>query len=208
MRWAYIAIITPASIVIPLAVGIVRYRRLWPSCRPVLLYLLVAGLVNGMASVLAFNRIKKMTLLHVFVVLEFLLLAWFYRLILTGRTHAAAGWLCFFFPLLAAANALFLQDIHTNPTLTRSLEAFLISAFAVSWFFRSPPDDTTGRNEAESLFWINSGVFLYFAGAFFLFLFTRTLLHKPGEVLVWRIHATLVLLMYLLITIGFFKSKR
>jgi hypothetical protein len=78
---------------------------------------------------------------------------------------------------------------------------------AIAWFFKLPPPGEV-QAKHETLFLVNTALLLYFAGAFFLFMFARMLWYKPGDILIWRIHATLVLLMYLLFTAAFIRSKK
>jgi len=207
MRWLYISVIVPACVVIPIAIAFIRYRKLAFSLKPVVVYLLVAGITNLIASMLAHNSINNMPLLHLYTVVEFLLLAAFYRRIFESTLLKITNWMCIVFPLLCLLNALFVQSIYSNPTITRSAESFLISTLAVCWFFRMPETGKDAANLHEAQFPINTGILLYFAGAFFLFLFARMLQYKPGDIMIWRIHATLVLLMYLLFSAGFLRSK-
>ena len=59
--------------------------------------------------------------------------------------------------------------------------------------------------------WIVTGLMLYFAGAFFLFLLANYTLagaNRHARNIIWDAHATLVLIMYLLMAVGFMKCKK
>jgi hypothetical protein len=207
MRWLYITVIVPLAVLIPISVAIIRRRQLLRQIKPVFFYLLAAGITNFFASMMALRRMNNMPLLHLYTVAELLLLAVFYRRVFDGKGRKIVNWLCILFTTVCIANACFFQSIYTNPTITRSLESVILSGLAIAWFFKLPP---AGEVQAkhETLFLVNTALLLYFAGAFFLFMFARMLWYKPGDILIWRIHATLVLLMYLLFTAAFIRSKK
>jgi hypothetical protein len=64
---------------------------------------------------------------------------------------------------------------------------------------------------AQPDFYFNAGFFLYFSGAFMLFVFSNfiiTNLSLHGFLTIWTIHSSLVLLMYLLFSTAFLLCKK
>lgn len=206
MRFIYLAYIVPASIIIPLIAGWWRYRRLPGYARIILVYLVIAGIVNFLASAMAARHINNMPLLHIYTLVEFVLLALFYRMILEGHIKKFIPWLIGGFILLCILYATYLGNVKAPNTVPRSLESFIIGAFAVIFFFNQMPNDL---KNVESLIFFNAGLLLYFSGAFLLFLFTEVLMRdKPANNLAWIMHATLVLMMYLLFAAAFIRTKK
>lgn len=206
MRLIYLSIIVPASILIPFIAGVWRYRQLPGSARLVLAYLAVAGIVDVAASFMADRRINNMPLLHVYTVFEFIIILVFYYQLLTGKIKPAIKLLMALYVLLCIAYALFIGSIYQYNLLPRSLEGFIIGGLAMIFFFRQLNAET---RYPETVLWINAGLLLYFSGSFLLFLFFEVLIHnRAANNLAWVLHATLVLLMYILFAIGFLRAKK
>ncbi|HYC29801.1 MAG TPA: hypothetical protein VEB42_13305, partial [Chitinophagaceae bacterium] len=85
-------------------------------------------------------------------------------------------------------------------------EGFIIGGLAMIFFFRQLNADA---KYPETVLWINAGLLLYFSGSFLLFLFFEVLANnRSANNLAWVLHATLVLLMYILFAIGFIRAKK
>lgn len=206
MRLIYLSVIVPASILIPIIAGVWRYRQLPGSARLILAYLAVAGIVDVAASFMADRRINNMPLLHVYTVFEFIIILAFYYKLLTGKIRIVIKWMMAAFALLCVAYALFIGSIYQYNLLPRSTEGFIIGALAMIFFFRQLNADT---KYPETALWINAGLLLYFSGSFLLFLFFEVLANnRTVNNLAWVLHATLVLLMYILCTIGFIRTRK
>lgn len=206
MRLIYLAYIVPAAVCIPLIAGWWRYRRLPGYARLILAYLVIAGIVNVIASLLAVRRINNMPVLHIYTLVEFVLLAVFYKMTLEGKIKKFIPWLIGAFALLCIAYATYFGSIYAYNIIPRSLESFIIGGLAVIFFFTQMNTDI---RSIEPLLWINAGLLLYFSGSFLLFLFSEVL-SRAGTVnnLAWIMHATLVLLMYLLFAAAFIRTKK
>lgn len=204
----YLGVVVPASVIIPIVMGMFRYRYFSRGMKLFFTYLVMAGIVNAAASILAAKGINNMPLLHLFTVAEFVLLATFYRSIMEGRIRKIIIWLCMLFILASICNVIFFQNIFAYNTIIRSVEALIITGLAIIFFFRQLITEHIKKNNAH-LYWINAGVFLYFAADVLLFLFAKVLIETPKIYrLAWTIHASFVLLMYLLSTAGFLQVKK
>lgn len=206
MRLIYLAYIVPASVCVPLLAGLWRYRRLPGYAKVILAYLAIAGIVNVIASLMAVKRVNNMPVLHIYTLVEFVLLAMFYKMILHGKIKAIINWLIPGFALLCIAYATFLGNIYAHNIIPRSLESFMIGALAVSFFFTQM---STDLRTIEPLLWMNAGLLLYFSASFLLFLFSDVLA-RAGTVnnIAWVMHATFVLLMYLLFAAAFIRTNK
>jgi hypothetical protein len=206
MRFIYLAFIVPASVCIPLLAGSWRYRRLPGYARIVLAYLAIAGIVNVLASVMAAKRVNNMPLLHIYTFIEFVLLALFYKAILEGKIKRVINWLIAVFALVCVAYASFAGNIYAHNIIPRSLESFIIGSLAIIFLFRQM---NVPARHTETVHWINTGLLLYFSGSFLLFLFSEVLARdRAVNNIAWVMHATLVLLMYLLFAIAFIRTRK
>ncbi|MCB2379466.1 hypothetical protein LGH70_17850 [Hymenobacter sp. BT635] len=200
----YVGIFLPASVLIPLSIG--AYRRVYaqPELRAVFLYLLVAGATNILAKLLGEARLNNLPLLHIYTIVEFLLLLSYYGKILRHPVLGRAlGWLSIAFPVAAVLNFLLVQDIFTFNSYPRSVAAVVVVALAVFYFFaeeaRKGPHGQANR-------WINFGLLQYFGSSIFMFAFSNVLYQhasRQGQFIIGLFHATLVLIMYILFSFGF-----
>lgn len=115
------------------------------------------------------------------------------------------------FVMLCIANALYLQDIHTYNSYTRSVEAIVCILFSLNYFAKLASDPETGNVIRLSDFYANTGIFLYYSGAFILFVFSNFIITKlslNNFLIIWNIHAALILLMYQGIAVSFLLCKK
>src|ERR1700750_1034980 len=109
-KFIYMGLIVPASVLIPISFAATRYKRI---DRPLLLifyYLLLDGFVDLLALVLADARINNLPLLHLFTILEFLLLSFFYiKILKEPLAHTIIKFLMVIFPLICVINFIFFQ---------------------------------------------------------------------------------------------------
>ncbi|HEY0271806.1 MAG TPA: hypothetical protein VGC22_01420 [Chitinophaga sp.] len=208
----YTGIIVPLSVLLPLAAGIARYKALPKALRIIFFYLWVDGLVNLVAILLADFHVNNLPVLHVFTILEWWCLAYFYRQVLNSapaKRILLYGMICF--PVICIINFTWFQSLLHFNTYTRPLETLLVMGCSLAYFAQTNDAATAWGQSAIN--WINTGILLYFSGALFIFSFSNlTVTHMSRKVasinvLVWNIHATLLLAMYLLFTIGFLKCR-
>jgi hypothetical protein len=212
MNTFFMGVIVPLSILLPLFFGFYNFRNIEPPAKKILWYLLVAGMVNLFVSVSAkVMHVNNLPLLHIFTAMEFYLLVLFYQqLFFAGQVPLMFRLIPFFFLITCIINAVFFQSIYTYNSYARSLEALGIMLLGVNYYAKIAANAGAGAVTASPYFWFNSGIFLYFSGAFMLFIFSNFIVtvSRQSFSVIWNIHAAFVLLMYLLFTIGFIKCKK
>jgi hypothetical protein len=97
-------------------------------------------------------------------------------------------------------------------TYTRPIEAIiLITLCAVYWWQENEADSDKSWGDIPNN-WFVTSIMLYFAGAFFMFLLANYLISpqavKKVKNVIMDTHASFVLIMYLLMTVGFLKCKK
>ena len=203
----YLGVIVPASTLIPITIGIIKYRRLVRRQRALLLYLCMAVTVNAIATI--YSHHNNLPLLHVYTMLEFILLVRYYVLVFSGRKTvpylvAAA----IIFPVFCVVNFLFIQSIYTYNSYTRPVEAIFLVLCSLLYFAAPETGEEPWADVPDN--WVNAGILLYFSGALAQFSFSNVLeATAPHSVimLILVLHATLVLIMYILFTISFYKCS-
>jgi hypothetical protein len=213
LPYLYQGIVVPASVSIPLVMALVKYRQAGKPLRIVLVYLIIAGITNGAAAVLAFRRINNLPLLHIYTIVELILLGLFFFEVFNNPV--VKKWVLvaiILFSLFCVINLSFFQSIFAFNTYPRSLEAIILIIFSALYFYKQ----TDGRgnlawwNERAET-WIVIGIVLYFSSALIQFSFSNIVSKKADfdtKMIIWNIHASLVLIMYLLFAAGFAKCKK
>lgn len=217
----YMGIIVPVSVIIPISVAIPKYTYGGQAMKIIFYFLLLDGAINLLSVILGLFNIHNLWLLHVDTVLEFLLLAWFYQQVLRETiVRKVIKYLMFIFPVLCVLNFLFLQNINHFNTNTKPAEALIIMACSLAFFAQTTDVENNIKWGANPLNWVNTGILLYFSGALFIFSFSNIAATHMAtatrmspqfydlNILIWNIHATLLLAMYVLFSIGFSKCRK
>jgi hypothetical protein len=209
----YTGIIVPASVLIPIGIATYKIKYANKSLKTIWYYLLMDGCSNIVASILADFHINNLPVLHIFTILELLILGYFYLSILKDKkARRVVKYVMVIFPLFCIINLIFFQSIYHFNTNARPVEALIIMACSLAYFAQINDEGTEWS--INPLNWINTGILLYFSGALFIFSFSNLVVSHISKryfainTLMWNIHATLVLIMYLLIAKGFSKWRK
>ncbi|HTI09817.1 MAG TPA: hypothetical protein VL832_14715 [Puia sp.] len=213
MHHPFMTLIVPASILIPIGMALYKYKQVPASMRIVLYFLLVSVLVYAVSISMAVRHMNNLWVVHADTILESLFLFWFFHAITppgTGRKVIAL--LLVLFPVFCLINLFFIQGIYRYNTYSRPVEAMLLVGLCMYYFWRTGNKTEEGPWMSQPLNWMVSGILLYFASAFCLFLCSNLVLgkHRLGSetiMVLWNIHAGLTMTMYLLFTIGFSQCK-
>ncbi|MFD2721937.1 hypothetical protein ACFST9_24685 [Hymenobacter monticola] len=177
------------------AVGLGRFRRLGTTQRYLLALCLLALLMEVISRVLAYYKQPNLFLAPVDAVIELVLLGLIYR-----RELRPAGisrlipWLLGGFVLGSALAYSPSADKPQFSPVQHFIECLLVLAFVGFYFHRElNRRHNIGRLECEPIFWISTGLLLYFLSNMLLFLASNYLLtlSKEMNVQVWAAHALL-----------------
>jgi hypothetical protein len=208
MNHLYLRVIVPLAITLPLFFAFFNIRRLSAAEKVMFMYLLVSAIVNAAGAIISANHRNNLPLLHIFTVVEFALIIIFYKKILEdGKYTKQYTALMAVFIILCVINALFFQSIYIYNSYTRSIEAIIIMLFSVNYFAKLFVQYSDVQITAIPSFWFNTGIFLYFSWSFMFFIFSNVVAKQSssnGNVLLY-IHASFVLVMYVLFAVGFYK---
>jgi hypothetical protein len=209
--FVYQGIVVPATIVIPLVIATSRYSHTNRALRSIFTYLLVAGATNCIAAFYASMHINNLPLLHIYTAIELFLLTRFYQRAFSSpvkRKWAQVTGLVF--PVICIINFTCFQNIHTFNSYTRPLEAIILIAFSMLYLSTQTANEALPKWTSQPETWIVIGILLYFSSALFQFTFSNIVSHNASlytKMLIWNIHASLVMIMYLLFAVGFAKCR-
>ena len=209
----FMQVIVPISILLPIFLGIIHYNKLSEAAKIVLFYLFIAALSSGVSIFIAkYWHKNKMPVIHVFTILELVMIVIFYKKIFAiPAKNSFYNLIIIVFTNLGIVNAIFFQSIYTYNSYTRSLEAIICILFSINYFAILSADPSSKKLLRHPYFYFNAGFFLYFSGAFMFFVFSNFIISNLSLYnfrIIWTIHAILLLLMYLFFAIAFMLWKR
>jgi hypothetical protein len=139
-------------------------------------------------------------LLHFYTIADFILLSLIFKPVLPGYL---SRFLLYGFPVFAAINSIFFEQLKTENVLNRSISALILMFYALSFFTKTLREMKILKLEQEPLFWISIGVLFYNAASFFIFLFSHYITVIPN---LWYtyfgIHAIFSIILYIFYTIA------
>ncbi|TKC01264.1 hypothetical protein [Pedobacter cryotolerans] len=205
----FLTYIVPLSILIPILIGLFNYKNLQTSGKFVFYYLVASGLINLAAIVLVAFRMTNLPLLHLYTIVEAVLLLSYFRTIFTN--HLIRKFLLYIiiiFPLLCIINFTFIQSIFTFNTYTRPLEAILITFFCLLYLYKSGFTENWINKQTS---WFNMGILLYFPVVCIIFILSNYMVfvskNKELNLMIWQFHAIMSMVMYLAMAKGFSLTK-
>jgi hypothetical protein len=207
MNYFFLWTFVPCSIILPFIVGLINFRALKKPDSIIFIYITVNGLVNLVTSILARSGNNNMPVFHLFTIIELVLLSLFFSSIYNSKHYSIISYIVLaVFLVFAMLNSLFLQNIYMFNTYTRSLEAIIIICYCLWFFYYLISQETRPNN---SLIWYTAGIFIYFSTSFIIFIMSNIALKldKEQDWIMWHIHGSMVLLMYLFITKGLSIGK-
>lgn len=202
--------IAQLSILLPLAMVLIRYKRFGKPFISLSVLLIVAAIISFIAYLHYAKQENNMYLLHVYTVFEYIGWTVFYYQFFENKIIKKTFIvLSVLFVVFSIVNTIFWQPLDINNSHSRSLEGFLLLCFAVAWLYKVFVDSTIKNIEKHPVFWINTAVLIYFAGNFVLFtaqdlLFEITL---KEFIVAWTLHGLFLILHYLLISFGIWLKK-
>lgn len=196
----YMGYVVPATTLLPIITGIVYYKKLNSSLRTLTLFLIFSLLINVIGIGMAQRHQNNLPLLHFYTIFELLgVLFYYYQAQAEDRIRYWIKIIMVIFPVLCVINFTFFQSLYEFNTYTRPLEAIIIIIF--SFIYLNNQKDTEDENVIFTAGkWVSIGFLVYFCSSLFQFIFSNVVSKSaPKDIksLVWVIHATFVMIMYL-----------
>ena len=100
-------------------------------------------------------------------------------------------------------------DAKENTSIGNVPETIVFIIFTLAYFFRLMTKMPTLHVNQLPMFWINTGLLIYYAGALVIFLFSGYLINilKDNMIVYWSFHNFLNIISHLLIAIGLWQVK-
>jgi hypothetical protein len=212
IRWSVNA--ASFSVLLPFIVALSLYRVLDRRMKIVLIYLVISAAIELFLYIMTTQRVRfnNLPLLHVYTVIQFVLLAMLYRDVVqqmfpkyVWETTVIA------FIVFAAVNAWLWQPLTGFNGYARAAESVLLISMAMCSAFYLMFREKQLRPLGEMpMFWVNAAILFYFPASFFVFLLSNDVLVLSSKVfrISWAFHALFLILHYLFLTIALWSQHR
>ncbi len=196
---------------VPVVVGLARYRFLDVLKRWILALMLCSFTASILQFVLAMQSIPNLFISHFYVMVEFVLLAYIYKPTLKPYIPNVVfgviniGFICF-----SLLNAFYIQGLKANNSYQRTLEAVIVIVWIMMYFYKTMKELKVQRIEREPLFLFSGGAFIFFAGTIFIYIFSNYLLQYSVKLAVatWAAHAFFLILFYFSVAIALWINPK
>lgn len=213
MKIDFIGVIAPLCILPPIIIAVVKWPLLTARGKWIFWCLVLTAIFNIAATITGkvFHK-NNMPFVHVFTALEVIMFIVYYKMLLSKKAkNPFYFYLATAFVAFSIINAVFIQGIYAYSSYTRSVEAIICMLFALNYFAGIATGKTGDKSVSRYDFYFNAGIFLYFSGAFMLFIFSNfviTNLSRSDFNTIWTIHAIILAMMYALFSVGFILCKK
>lgn len=192
--------------------GFINYRELDKKTVWLFYFTCFAFIVELTINVLTlgFGIENTLNLLHLYVPVEFLLIAIMYFYALKRHFNKKVLLLIIIgFEVYCIINPLFIQGLREY-TFARSISSLILILFSILYFNTIMVEARVKKLSQEPMIWINVAVLIYFSGNFFFNILFSPILDYSREFSKITADAFIVMnaLFYLLIAIGFWKAGK
>ena len=202
--------VSALSVLFPILVSIRRYNGYDRIGQRLVSFLYLSALFDLAGLITASYKVNNLPLFHLFTLIEVLFFGWVYaqafeqiwlKKITNGFTVIVAS--------LIVYNALALEGVWQFNSITKTAESVLLIVLSLLLFRQLLLQNEVMFLDRHPLFWLNSGVLLYFAGNLFVFMLQHTIADSAQKGYVYGIvHSGINILANLLFGIALLCRPR
>lgn len=202
----------PWLVIVPLLIALMGFKKASLSYRIIFWYLVASTVSQIIAFSLWYRSMNNMPVGHIYTILEFGLLGYFYRSLIQSRFYKKLIiYIITGFTLFSLINLFFLQSIFEFNSYPASLCCFFMIVFAFIFIVKSSTLITSKDSlDFSTLSIINSGFLIYFSGSLILFAGDHYLQNETRNIYmtVWSLHLFLLDLLYIFLTVGLSRNLK
>ncbi len=200
----------PFLILIPLWI-IIRIKNRPEELKPIVYYLILSVLTQAVSFIFWMSKINNLPILHIYTILEFIILSWFYYILLKKDiSYFIFISVALLFTVFSLIGSVYIENFFTFNTISRSLASLVFIFLSVLRLLKSlTVEDMAPNKNNKGVDYITAGFLVYFSGSIVLFSFSNYLNKLAYGLLlnIWSIHTLLLVLLYSAITIGLLRYK-
>lgn len=194
------------SVVIPLGIGIRFFRTYGNDLKALTFFLALSAIVEITSYYLWYEHRNNLPLLHLYTLIEFVFLSYIYREhIASVIPRRVINAIMVLFILFSVFNSLYIQSIYHFNTYARGIEIVLILFYAIVFVYALITRSDLTKLTRIPMFWVNTGVLLYYTTSFFVFLLSNNMLlmlPKSAVQLSWGFHGIFLLIYHAFLSVA------
>ncbi len=198
LQWALIRL-SLLPIIVATLIGVVRFRRLTPGLRYLAILVGVVLVLEVISRLLALRHQPNLFLMPFYTAAEFGLLILVYERALAAPLFTRwAPWLMGAFIGYVVLDSWLLAELTRFRPSQQVVGSLLVLAL-VGLYYRKLLNELRVRHlEREPMFWVSTGLFVYYLGYIQIGLFSNYLLSYSSQLNsnIWAAHALLSMLLY------------
>lgn len=185
------------SVALPALIGVFVYFRLENTQKVILLLVLISVLSEVSAHILGFTGAGQTVVYYLFTCFEFGLLTYVFahgiRPFFKPSFFVTIAFFLLFFTVL---DMFWISGIAQFNSYSTAVEGLILIFFSLTFFYKTLHELKIRYLEREPLFWISTGVLLYFSSSLFIFLFTNYVNSSTAALfLIWSVHGIFSILL-------------
>lgn len=199
-----------ASVMIPILIGITHNRRRIFYVKILVASLLVSAIANVINETLIFKfHLNGSLVYHCYTLIELFFLTLLYKHFFNNvKIKHAINIVVVLFFIFKIFDLIFFSSILEPDALAMTIEAIIMIILGIIYFDQVLREMKIPNLEKHPMFWINSGILIYFSGSLFLFLFGPFIFsNKSFYQNFWSIHSMLIMAKHILFAVGLWLQK-
>ena len=150
-----------------------------------------------------------MPIVHLFTFAEFVLIALIYRKNFKKKSKDYLGAFLLIVAVYLLVNPIYPSNLFEFNSWARMIESLVLIILSMLWFIKIFQEMKIVKLSEHPMFYINSGVLLYFAGNFFIFTYYNLVVNQNQELMsnIWNIHSVLNIVFNILLAIAIWKMR-
>lgn len=194
----------------PILIGFLRIRKLEAHIRLLLYYLCLSATVEMFGLLLVEKGTNNLFLFHIssFVEIIFLLLV-YYRESKTFLSKSNLYILLIVNSVAAFGDAFIWSSLKEFNAYSLTVGSVILIFVSIRYYYLLMKNLNVKRIERSAMFWVNTGVLIYYAGNLFTFAGTKFLSGSLSDFyLMWGLHSIMNIVMLLMFSTAFIWSRK
>lgn len=200
----FITDVSMYSVALPAIAGLLQYYRLKDVGKVLLVLVFLSISTEIVARWLRYDAPSQNLVYYLFTTLEFSLLTYVFAQGLKSFFKPAFFWgIATFFLLFVLTDMIWISGIAQFNSYSTAIEGLILIFLSLCWFYKTLQELKIKHLEREPLFWISTGILLYFSSNLFIFLFTNYVNSSNRALfIIWGIHGIFSILLNIFYTIA------
>jgi hypothetical protein len=186
----------------------IKFKYLSFELKIIFAFLLLSFFSDIISTIINLNGKSTFWWLNIYTILEFFVFGLFYAW-LFRKSSKDSRILVVSSLILGIISIVFLTIFqgfsNRMDSISLAIEATLFIFISVGYFYVMLNKMEFDNTFYNPIFWINSGILIYFSGSFFSFMFSAVKYPKFG---IWVIHNAVHVIFMLFILVGFWKVRK